>query len=159
MGGQGGGMYGRDWDRNQGHGMGGTRDWQGSEGGGFQGRGLSRGPKGYKRSDERIREEICDRLMGETGIDASDIDIQVKNGEVTLSGNVKHRDDKRRVEDLVETVLGVKDVNNQLRRQATGTGGTQTGGTTGMGGTTGTGTTGTDTGANTGTKKREMAGT
>ena len=39
-------------------------------------RGLffGRGPKGYRRSDERIKEEISDRLMTHPDIDASDID-------------------------------------------------------------------------------------
>ena len=79
-------------------------------------RPVSRPPARYTRPDERIRDDVYDRLMGDTGIDASDVDVIVKNGEVTLSGTVRDRLDKRRLEELVEGVLGVRDVHNQLRR-------------------------------------------
>ena len=74
-----------------------------------------RGPRGYKRSDARIAEDINDRLTDDAYIDASDIDVSVKDGEVTLSGLVSRRDDKRRAEDLAETILGVGHVQNNLR--------------------------------------------
>jgi osmotically-inducible protein OsmY len=77
-----------------------------------------RGPKGYTRGDERIREDVCDRLTDDARIDASDIDVQVKNGEVTLSGSVRSRDEKRFSEDLVERISGVRDVSNQLKVKA-----------------------------------------
>src|SRR5262245_53392382 len=56
-----------------------------------QGRFAGRGPKGYKRSDERIEEDVCDRLTENAELDATGITVQVQNGEVTLSGNVEHR--------------------------------------------------------------------
>jgi hypothetical protein len=74
-----------------------------------------RGPRDYRRSDERIREEISDRLTDDYRVDASDITIQVKDGEVTLSGTVSTRDQKRRAEDLAETISGVRDVTNNIR--------------------------------------------
>jgi len=74
-----------------------------------------RGPRGYKRGDERIREDVCDRLTDDPRIDASDIDIAVKDGEVTLSGGVRTRDEKRFAEDLIERITGVRDVNNNLK--------------------------------------------
>jgi hypothetical protein len=83
-------------------------------------RAVSRPPARYTRPDERIRDDVYDRLMGETGIDASDVDVIVKNGEVTLSGTVRDRVDKRRIEELAEGVLGVRDVHNQLRRSLEG---------------------------------------
>jgi hypothetical protein len=116
-------ILGAEWRNDPYEGASARGDWS-YEGPNRGAMGTSRGPKGYKRADERIREEICDRLLGETGIDASEIDIQVKNGEVMLSGTVQHRDDKRRVEDLVDRVLGVKDVHNQLRKAATTAGAT-----------------------------------
>jgi len=82
-----------------------------------QGRFAGRGPKGFQRSDERIREDICERLTQHPEIDAVDIEIQVKNGEVILTGTVDHRDEKRMAEDVAESVFGVKDVHNQLRAQ------------------------------------------
>lgn len=74
-----------------------------------------RGPRGYRRSDERIREDVCDCLTDDARIDASNMEITVKEGEVTLSGTVTSRSDKRRAEDLVDEISGVKDVHNALR--------------------------------------------
>jgi osmotically-inducible protein OsmY len=91
--------------------MGQGREW---ERGGY-GPHAGRGPKGYTRSDERIQEDICERLTQHPAIDASDIEIEVKNGEVTLRGTVESRAVKHLVENMVETVTGVKDVHNQLR--------------------------------------------
>jgi hypothetical protein len=77
------------------------------------------GPKGYKRSDERIEEDVNDRLTEDGHIDASDLACAVRDGEVTLTGTVSSRDVKRRVEDLVESISGVKDVQNNLRVKRT----------------------------------------
>lgn len=74
-----------------------------------------RGPKGYTRSDERIREEVCDALEYDDQIDASDIEVNVKEGVVTLSGQVNERYLKRQAEDCVERVRGVKDVINSIQ--------------------------------------------
>lgn len=80
-----------------------------------------RGPKGYIRSDERIREDINDRLSDDSYLDATEIDVTVNNGEATLTGTVENRIDKRRAEDLAEDVSGVKNVQNQLRVKQTTT--------------------------------------
>jgi osmotically-inducible protein OsmY len=74
-----------------------------------------KGPKNYSRSDDRIKEDINDRLSDDPFVDASDIDVTVTNGEVTLTGSVDHRSTKRRAEDLAEAVSGVKNVENRLR--------------------------------------------
>lgn len=86
--------------------------------GGGQHRG--RGPKNYTRSDERIREDVNDRLSDDPHLDASEIEVQVSSCEVTLTGTVDSREDRRRAEDLVEQVSGVKHVQNNLRVQAQG---------------------------------------
>jgi len=78
-------------------------------------RRMGRGPKNYVRSDERIREDVCDRLCDHEWVDASDIEVTVKSGEITLTGVVADRLSKRTIEDLAEAVSGVKDVQNQLR--------------------------------------------
>lgn len=75
---------------------------------------VGKGPKGYKRTDERIREDVHDRLS-EGWIDATEIEVDVKSGEVTLKGTVTDRSSKVMAEDLVEHVTGVVDVHNQLR--------------------------------------------
>jgi hypothetical protein len=74
-----------------------------------------KGPKGYVRSDERIREDVCDRLSVDDEIDASDVTVTVKGGEVTLEGSVVDRHSKHRAEDITDSVPGVRDVTNRLR--------------------------------------------
>jgi osmotically-inducible protein OsmY len=79
--------------------------------GGFAGRG----PRGYQRSDERIREEINDRLTEHDQLDASNLEVSVKDGEVTLTGSVDDRRDKRLAEEIAEKAQGVRDVMNQVK--------------------------------------------
>jgi len=74
-----------------------------------------RGPKGYRRSDERIREDVSDRLTDDAWLDAQGIEVLVSDAEVTLSGTVRSREDKKRAEALAETVSGVDNVQNNLR--------------------------------------------
>ena len=79
-----------------------------------------RGPKGYARSDERVREDVSDRLTEDPHIDASEIDLSVSSGEVTLNGTVEHRWAKRHAEDITEGVSGVRHVQNNLRVREAG---------------------------------------
>lgn len=73
------------------------------------------GPANYQRSDERIQEEVCERLTRHGRVDASQIEIDVKDGEVTLRGQAHSRDMKRMAEDTAEGVTGVKTVHNEIR--------------------------------------------
>jgi len=77
-------------------------------------RGMGKSPKGYKRSDERIREDVIDRIVDQ-GLDASEVEVTVKDGEVTLAGSVTQRLWKHRMEDIADQVSGVKDVHNQIK--------------------------------------------
>ena len=103
-----------------------------------------RGPKGYRRSDDRIKEDVNDRLS-EGYLDATEVEVSVSGGEVVLSGTVDRRADKLRAEAIAENVSGVLNVENRLRvrdRQQLGATYGMSEGTTPMGtGTTGTGTT------------------
>lgn len=74
-----------------------------------------KGPKNYSRSDDRVRDDVSDRLTDDPMVDASEIEVEVKSGEVTLTGTVKSRDQRRRAEDCAEQVSGVKHVQNNLR--------------------------------------------
>jgi osmotically-inducible protein OsmY len=74
-----------------------------------------KGPRGYSRSDDRIKEDINDRLSDNPYIDASDVEVSVSNGEVVLNGKVADRHDKRRAEDIAEGVSGVRNVENRIR--------------------------------------------
>jgi hypothetical protein len=76
-----------------------------------------RGPQGYKRSDERIMEDINEHLTTDHDVDASNIRVECNEGEVILKGTVTDRHSKRRAEDIAESCSGVKDVQNQLRIQ------------------------------------------
>jgi osmotically-inducible protein OsmY len=92
------------------------RSWFGDDdrqGGSQHHRG--RGPRNYTRSDDRIRDDVNDRLTDDPHIDASDIEVSVSNREVTLSGHVASRFEKRHAEDLAESVSGVAHVQNNLR--------------------------------------------
>jgi osmotically-inducible protein OsmY len=74
-----------------------------------------KGPRDYRRSDDRIMEDACDRLSDDSFVDASNIEVKVNASEVILSGTVESREAKRRAEDIVESISGVANVQNHLR--------------------------------------------
>lgn len=74
-----------------------------------------KGPRNYSRSDQRILEDVNDRLSDDPFVDATEIEVTVSNGEVMLMGTVEDRASKRRAEDLADAVSGVKNVENRLR--------------------------------------------
>ncbi len=78
-----------------------------------------RGPSNYTRSDDRILEDACDQLTRDWNVDARNIQVTADDGEVTLDGTVDSRRAKRRAEDCVDDVSGVKHVQNNLRVQET----------------------------------------
>jgi hypothetical protein len=82
--------------------------------GGFAGAG----PKGYLRSDSRMREDVCDRLTADDELDARGIEVAVDHGVVTLDGSVPDRRSKWRAEDIAEQASGVRAVHNNLLVQA-----------------------------------------
>ena len=71
-------------------------------------------PRGYERSDERLRELACERLT-DADVDASEIEVKVSQGTVTLEGSVPARWMKHQAEDIVDDLGGVKDIQNHLR--------------------------------------------
>jgi hypothetical protein len=88
------------------------------------------GPRGYQRSPESLRERVCERLEQAGYIDASDIEVEIENEEVTLTGSVSDREQKRLAEDCAESVRGVSDVHNRLtirRRSESSSGSVATG--------------------------------
>lgn len=105
------------------------------------------GPKNYSRPDDRIRDDVCERLTQDDDLDAGNIEIKVEQGKVTLEGTVDERWMKHRSEDLAESCSGVRDVDNRIRVESSSsqrlggtespgksgseTRGTQTGGTSG----------------------------
>lgn len=83
---------------------------------------VGQGPRGYQRGDDRIKEDVCERLARHGRIDARNIEVTVEHGEVTLKGTVDSREAKRMSEDVAESVSGVHDVRNELRVQQRGDG-------------------------------------
>ncbi len=73
------------------------------------------GPTDFTGTDEWITDQINQRLMIHGYLDARDINVSVEDGIVTLTGSVDSRKAKRMAEDTVDSVLGVIDVNNELR--------------------------------------------
>jgi hypothetical protein len=47
------------------------------------------GPKGYQRSDARLHEQVCERLLLDPYLDASGVTVRVAKGRVQLSGTVR----------------------------------------------------------------------
>jgi hypothetical protein len=78
---------------------------------------VGKGPKGYKRSDQQITEDACQRLERDGEIDASEIEVTAEDGVIRLRGTVQDRATKRRAEQCVESVYGARDVMNELRVQ------------------------------------------
>lgn len=74
-----------------------------------------KGPRNFIRSDARIREMVCEVLSEDDRIDASRIEVEVRDGEVTLTGAVDDRHTKRLAEDVIERLPSVKDVHNHIR--------------------------------------------
>ena len=101
------GWYGPDGD----HGDEGGDRASAQPAAGFRGRG----PRNYRRPDQRILEDLCERLTDDDDIDASDIEVQVDQGVVTLAGTVGERWMKHRAEDLAGRCGGVRDVDNRIR--------------------------------------------
>jgi hypothetical protein len=116
------GHGGGEWQEPYGEGQqyGGGREY-GTQGG--QGPGLHRGkgPKNYQRSDERIKELLCERLHEDPNIDASEVTVNVQGGRITLEGTVEDRRTKNAIEDVAEQ-CGTQEVHNNLRVQRTGFG-------------------------------------
>ena len=73
------------------------------------------GPKGYRRSDERIHEDVCEALSRDPYLDASSMDVKVEDGIVTLEGEASSRQMKHRAENCADACSGVKDVENRLK--------------------------------------------
>jgi len=65
-------------------------------------------------SDRVLWAVIAERLEDERGLDLRDVEVTVEDAEVTLNGRVRHKADKRRIEDIAD-VDGVRHVQNNLR--------------------------------------------
>lgn len=116
-----GGMSGADYERS--HGArggdfgGDDRSWMDRRE--EQGRPLAgphggRGPKGWSRTDERLREAVCEAMMHDRLLDARGIEVQVEDRTVILAGHVGGASDITLAEMIARRVAGVSDVQSTL---------------------------------------------
>lgn len=73
------------------------------------------GPKNYVIPDEKIRDDVCELLARDSRIDASEIEVDVKEGCVFLRGDVDSRRTKRLAQLVIEDLPGIEDIFNQLK--------------------------------------------
>lgn len=67
------------------------------------------------RPDEVIWDEVHEQLNENPDIDASEIEVTVEDGEVTLTGRVESREARWLIEEIVERVAGVQAIHNRLK--------------------------------------------
>jgi osmotically-inducible protein OsmY len=72
------------------------------------------GRRPRRKSDDSLAQEIHEILTTDPELDATDIEVVVEGGAVTLSGEVEHPDAKLLAEELTESVAGVRLVHNRL---------------------------------------------
>jgi hypothetical protein len=73
------------------------------------------GRSGRRASNDRVLWVVATEALHKArGIDGSDVHVTVEDGIVTLEGTARSREEKRRIEDLVDQ-RGVRDVHNHLR--------------------------------------------
>lgn len=89
----------------------GWADDAGYRGDGYRGHG----PRRAQPQDEDLLDTLCERLSGDPDIDASEIDVTVREGIVALSGTVPSRQARRDAEAIAESLRGVREVENHLR--------------------------------------------
>jgi osmotically-inducible protein OsmY len=73
------------------------------------------GPRARRKSDDSLREEIREILTADPELEATDIEVEVEDGAVTLRGAVVDSDARLLAEELVESLAGVREVHNRLR--------------------------------------------
>ena len=85
-------------------------------------------PPRYRRPGERILDDVWHRISL-AAVDPQDVEIEVNDGVVTLSGRVSTRVEKRVIEDIADSVFGVREVHNHLglARIGSGSRGAETG--------------------------------
>jgi len=74
-----------------------------------------RGPKGWRRSDADVHDDVCVRLSRNGRLDTADVTVEVREGHVRLEGTVSDRPMKHAIEDLVDQVPGVADIDNRIK--------------------------------------------
>jgi hypothetical protein len=94
------------------------RSWADRAGAFFTGRDVDRDERRTRRrrgpSDRVLWTVMVQRLKDARGLDLHDVEVVVEDAEVTLNGTVRRKEEKRRIEDIVD-IDGVRHVQNNLR--------------------------------------------
>jgi hypothetical protein len=104
-----------------GRGMGAGMYWSGEsarEDDAMRGPYAGRGPRGYRRTDARIAEDVSDRLTDDEYVDASDVTVTVNDAVVALEGTIDSADARDRAGNIARSCSGVKDVENRITVRA-----------------------------------------
>ncbi|MBU1377790.1 MAG: BON domain-containing protein [Alphaproteobacteria bacterium] len=72
-------------------------------------------------SDRVLWAVIMERLDAERRLDLRDVQVEVVDGEAILNGVVRHKADKRRIEDIAD-IDGIHNVQNNLKPRERGRG-------------------------------------
>lgn len=75
---------------------------------------IAKGPKDYD-PDKRLWEEVCLNLTFSPDVDASQIEVLVHDGIVTLRGFATDRRMKKNAERCLHNIEGIRDINNELQ--------------------------------------------
>jgi hypothetical protein len=75
------------------------------------------GPRTYRKSDVRLHEDVCEALTEDAQLDASNIEVQVADGVVTLTGTVNSSEARRHAEEIAAHCVGAIDVRNRIKSQ------------------------------------------
>jgi len=73
-----------------------------------------KGPRGWNLSDERLIEDVSERLMEDRLLDARNVEVAANSGVVTLTGEVPGASDVIHAEMLARNAPGVTAVENRL---------------------------------------------
>jgi len=76
----------------------------------------NKGP--FRRTDDRIKQQVNQLLADHHEIDASKITIEVTDGRVTLTGTVSDREHRRMIEDLVLAMADLEGVRVSIELKA-----------------------------------------
>jgi osmotically-inducible protein OsmY len=73
-----------------------------------------------QKEDDRLYDQVRLRLAGDPDVKGGALEVEVKDGVVTLRGIVRTDKAKAKAEKLVMKFKGAKKVNNELRVSPTG---------------------------------------
>lgn len=75
--------------------------------------------RAWQRTDDELRDAVCEALLTDSVLDARDMNIGVDDGDVILSGVCPCVNSRARAESIARGVLGVREVHNFVGIRAT----------------------------------------